>query len=159
MLCNTSTKYTPHEVTHGFVYKSYMDNILHGFNKIKNIQKSAAANNLLAKKVQSSKYNERTGNVGFNVNEWVMLHNYNKKKFLDPIRVGPFQVIKILDRDNYLVYNHYRDIYLPYNTSQLYKYTKPIEKLVYGPVSGIIPIVNHGDTGGGISTCDVSKTW
>ena len=143
MLPNASTKFTPHEVTRGYQYRSYMDNIISNFHNIRRLYKKAAKNNIKAKLKQVDDYNNnnKVKVDKFKVNDWVMVLNHDKKKFLDPIRVGPFKIIKVLGNDNYLLYNHYRDKFLPYNAEHIYQYTESVYKQLYGPVgSGDINI-------------------
>jgi hypothetical protein len=127
---NTSTKYTPHEITRGNPYKSYMNNILSNQNK-------AATNNNKAKQLQQQNYNKNTTNIQFKVNDWVLINNFNKTRQFDPLRIGPFKIIKVLENNNYLVHNHLRGKYLGYNVSQLSKYSAPTEKLIHGPIGTI----------------------
>jgi len=134
-LTNATTKFTPHEVTRGAPYRSYMDNIIDVHNGISGVHKEVARNTKDAKAKQVANYNLKGVTVvKFKVDDWVMLDNHGKKKFLDPIRIGPFKIIKILANDNYLVHNHLRDKYLPYNKSQLVAFVPSAPKSVYGPV-------------------------
>ncbi len=114
-LPSKSTGYTPHELSRGYEYKSHINNIVKG-RKIANKKLE------VSKSLQKKYYDKKVSNREFEEGDWVMLENINKKTSSDPLRVGPFQVIKILENSNYLVYNHIRNLYLPYNISIMSKF-------------------------------------
>jgi len=114
-LPNKSTGYTPHEVSRGYQYQSHIKNIINQKDKgIRNLE--------VAKSKQKTYYDDNKRNRKFEEGDWVMVINHHKIKVSDPLRVGPFKIIKVLDNDNYLLFNHLRGLFLPYNVSALVPY-------------------------------------
>jgi len=110
-----------------------MDNLLQLHKSIAHNQSTAKNNNLNAKQVQQLQYNIRSGSNVFHVGDWVMVKHHQRVYQVDPLRIGPFKIIKALPNDNYLIHNHLRGLYLSYNVVNLSPYVKPAEAAVYDP--------------------------
>ena len=124
-LNNSSTKFTPFEIANGYRYHSYIDNLMRLREATRH---SAHENNVRAKAMQQFYYNRKTSTRKIAVDDWVLINNNAKKTVTDPLRLGPFQVVKVLGNDNYVIYNHNTGKYHKINISQIVRYT-PREEL------------------------------
>jgi hypothetical protein len=53
--------------------------------------------------------------------EFVLIDNFYKKKWIEPKRLGPFKVEKVMENNNYLIYDHFRNNWKKYNIQNLTK--------------------------------------
>lgn len=51
-----------------------------------------------------------------------MVTNFYKTKWIEPKRIGPFRVEKVMENNNYLIYDHFRNNWKKYNIENLTKY-------------------------------------
>jgi len=122
-LKNGTTGKTPFEILNGQLYNSPVDNLVQ--NKIslgKKIKMDVAQNSERMKLKQLDQYNSDKSIRTLQEGDWALVFNHYKSTHKSPSWLGPFKVLKTLENDNYLVYNHLSDKYIKSNIQFLKKF-------------------------------------
>jgi len=122
-LRNSTTKYTPYEIIHGEKYHSINDNIIRAKrNMIWRKKVQAQKNTEKAKETQATNYDKGKNPRKLKEGDWTLVFNHQKKRYTDDTWIGPYQIIKVMENDNYLIHNHLTDKYRKYNIQHIKKY-------------------------------------
>jgi len=118
-----TTGKTPFEIIQGQKYNSPIDNLIQ--NKISlgdKIKLEVTHNSERMKLKQTDQYNSDKHVRTLLEGDWVLIFNHYKNAHRSPSWLGPFKVLKMLEHDNYLIYNHLTDKFIKINIQFIKKY-------------------------------------
>ena len=97
LVCDT-TGMTPYEMRTGFPFMSGVDRKVKMFIQMREEQKEKVDERTKVEKEKQKKYydkgkKERKLRTG----DWVLVENFYKKKWIEPKRLGPFRVEKVME--------------------------------------------------------------
>jgi hypothetical protein len=122
LVCD-STNLTPYEMRTGFPFQSGVDRKVQVFVEMRKKQfKEAKQLNEEMRERQKEYYDRGKKERKFRAGDWVLVTNFYKSKWIEPKRLGPFKIEKVMENNNYLVYDHYRNNWKKYNIENLTKY-------------------------------------
>lgn len=99
-----STGFTPFQVINGCPYEDDVDRLVKRWMEEKNrIAQEALSRLNEMKSIQKKNYDRGKGKRLFLVGDKVLLKNHYASTFMDQGRIGPFEVERVYDRDNYLI--------------------------------------------------------
>jgi hypothetical protein len=131
LVCDT-TGMTPYEMRTGYPFKSGVDRKVEIFIEMRERQRKNVEGKTKEEKEKQKKYydqgkKERKLRAG----EWVLIENFYKKRWIEPKRLGPFKVEKVMENNNYLIYDHFRNNWKKYNIENLkiYNFSEYDKKL------------------------------
>ena len=117
---NDSTLHTPYEIIHGQKHLSPFDvKVQMRIDEITKLHNEVRSNIELSKTKQQYYYDQGTKKVLFKENDWVLVYDNYRKGYQTDKRKGPFKIEKVLQNDNYLVYNHLLATWRQYNADKL----------------------------------------
>lgn len=106
---HSTTKYTPHELAHGFKIKIpkhlTKPKIIYNYDNFADITRDniskaleLAKNELYQKKIENKKhYDKNINTINLTNNDYILVKNFTKKHKFDHIYEGPFKVINVYD--------------------------------------------------------------
>jgi hypothetical protein len=122
IVCDT-TGMTPYEMRTGYTYKSGVDRKVELYMRLKEEQKNEVEKKSeMEKKKQKNYYDKGKKLRKLRAGDFVLIENFYKTKWVEPKRLGPFRIEKVMENNNYLIYDHFRNNWKKYNIQHLRKY-------------------------------------
>jgi hypothetical protein len=118
-----TTGFTPFQIINGEPFQDDVDRLVKKWMDEKSKVVQEAKSNMEKKKMVQKKYYDKGKNNRYlEVGDKVLFENHYYSTFLDQKRIGPFEVERVYDRDNYLISDG-RSYYRKVNIQYLKKYT------------------------------------
>ena len=138
IVCDT-TGMTPNEMRTGYSYKSGIDRKVELYVRLREEQKEQVIKKSKSEKEKQKKYYDKGKKLrNLRVGDFVLIENFYKTKWVEQKRLGPFKIEKVLENNNYLIYDHFKNNWKKYNIQNIKKYnfTEDDKKLEECEVSG-----------------------
>ncbi len=119
-LSNASTKISPHMATYGYEWQSPGERkIIAHLKALNGIHAQVAENLQRSSETMRKHYDKDKKLITFIAGDWVLVNDHDKKSKWEDKRIGPFRIVEVLPRNNYLVHNHIKSTWKPYNVQYL----------------------------------------
>jgi hypothetical protein len=107
----------------GYPHESGVDRKIKTFIRLRKEQfQKVKEKNDVAKIEMKKHYDKGKKERRLKVGEWVLIENFYKSKWIEQKRIGPFRVEKVMENNNYLIYDHLKNNWKKYNIQHLVKY-------------------------------------